>query len=36
MKREFELLNMREEAIQIRYSAEIRKNENDEAKKSEL
>ncbi|CAK70543.1 unnamed protein product (macronuclear) [Paramecium tetraurelia] len=36
MRREIELLSMREEAIQLRYQAEIKKNENDDNKKSEL
>ncbi|CAD8096989.1 unnamed protein product [Paramecium sonneborni] len=36
MRREIELLSMREEAIQLRFQAEIKKNENDESKKQEL
>ncbi|CAD8147648.1 unnamed protein product [Paramecium pentaurelia] len=36
MRREIELLSMREEAIQLRYQAEIKKYENDDNKKLEL
>ncbi|CAD8195196.1 unnamed protein product [Paramecium octaurelia] len=36
MKKDIELLNMREEAIQLRYFTEIKKVENDENKKAEL
>ncbi|CAK89601.1 unnamed protein product (macronuclear) [Paramecium tetraurelia] len=36
MKRDTELLNMREEAIQLRYFTEIKKVDNDENKKADL
>ncbi|CAD8114659.1 unnamed protein product [Paramecium sonneborni] len=36
MRREIELLSMREEAIQLRFQAEIKKNQNDENKQEEL